>query len=492
MQKTAMKIFHAKVSVLLQKLFYFERYGKYEEALEELENIWEDTSDFPDVENLNAFEAAEMFLRCGSLIGFHGHTKQIQNSQEKSKNLLTEARSRFSDIENAEKIAECENYLALAYWRTGELVEAETWIETASVHHLSASNHTRIYTHLVKSLIYLSAGRNAEIVINLKKLETDFKNCNDAFLTGSFCTNLGLAFQELEKIPEALKYLELAEFYHQKSGHQIYLGTVENNLAQIYKKAGHFEKSHEAINRATKIFKNIKDQTREGFSLDTKAQIYFAQRKYVESLITSEVAISILEKGENCAYLVETYLTKTKALIYLNDISAATMCLFEAVQIAKSNISQSAADNLAKEFEKTIHEKNLFAHDDISPKTDADNDKLELILPPSIAHYQDIQGIWIKNTHLEKFGLRQGSLAVVVKEKIKRGDLVAIAELENKAVSCGFYDVDFGIVCLEGDNSEPQLFNESDIEILGKIIGVCDSEKNSDGKMPVKPLNAVY
>ena len=491
-----MKIFHAKVGVLFQKLFRFERCGEYEEALAELEGIWEDTSVFPDVENLNALETAEMFLRCGSLIGFLGHSKQISNAQEKSKNLLTEAHRRFLDIYNVEKIAECENYLALAYWRTGELAEAETWTETALSHHLPASNDARIYSHLIKSMIYLSTERNSEVVTNLRKLEAEFRNCEDAFLTGSFCTNLGIAFQELGQLSEALKYFELAGFYHRKSGHQIYLGTVENNLAQIHKKNGYFTQAHEAIDRATKIFKNIKDQTREGFSLDTKAQIYFAQEKFAESLITIEAAISILEKGENRAYLVETYLTKTKSLIYLNNISAATLCLFEAVQIAKSNISEEAADNLAKEFEKTLHEKNLFAQDNFSSKTDADEDKwdedkLELILPSSIAHYQDVQGIWIKNTHLEKFGLRRGSLAIVVKEKIKRGDLVAIAELENDAVSCGFYDADFGIVCLDSDNSEPQLFDESDIEILGKIVGVCSSEKDSEGKMLVKPLNVV-
>lgn len=487
-----MKILRTQAKVVFQTLFRLERCGRYDEALAELDGIWEDINALPNVEGLDSSEAAEMVLRCGSLIGFLGHNKQIPNAQEKSKNLLTEAHRRFFDIYNVEKIAECENYLALAYWRTGELVEAETWTETALAHNLPASNNTRIYSHLIKSLICLSAGRYDEIVMNSKELEVDFIKCGDAFLTGSFCTNYGLAFQELGRTSEALKYLELAGFYHRKSGHQIYLGTVENNLAQLYKLEGRFVRAHEATDRAAKIFKKIKDRTREGFSLDTKAQIYFAERKFAKSLITIETAIAILKKGENLAYLVETYFTKTKSLIYLNDISAATLCLFEAVQIAKLSISEEAANNLAKEFEKTLYEKNLLAHDSVFSENASNEENLELILPPSIAHYQDVQGVWIKNTHLENFGLPKDSLAIVARGKVKRGDLVAICELETDSVSCGFYDADFGIVCLDADGDEPQLFDESGIEILGKIIGVCRSGKNSEGKMVVKPIKFVH
>jgi hypothetical protein len=55
-------------------------------------------------------------------------------------------------------------------------------------------------------------------------------------------------------------------------------------------------------------------------------------------------------------------------------------------------------------------------------------------------------------------------------------------------VSCGFFDSDFGIVCLEAGGSEPQLFDKSDIKILGKIVGVCNSGKNADGAMEVHSL----
>src|SRR5215203_2331065 len=132
-----MKTLHKEAKALTKKLHDFEMCGRYEEALAEIRHIWEDTTLLPNTDDFEPQMAAEIILRCGSLIGFLGLIKQIPNAQEKSKNLLDEARNRFLDIYNIEKIAECENYLALAYWRTGELNEAQAFIEQALLHNLS-------------------------------------------------------------------------------------------------------------------------------------------------------------------------------------------------------------------------------------------------------------------------------------------------------------------------------------------------------------------
>ena len=133
-----MKTLHIKTTAALcKRLFRLERSGQYQKAITELEDIWQDKTAMPEVEDLEPKLAAEILLRCGSLIGFYGHNKQIPKSQEKSKNLLSEARNRFLEMCQIEKVAECENYIALAYWRTGELNEAEVWIEEAISHDLS-------------------------------------------------------------------------------------------------------------------------------------------------------------------------------------------------------------------------------------------------------------------------------------------------------------------------------------------------------------------
>lgn len=482
-----MKTLHTKAKLLTRELLDLEKCGRYEEALAEVRHIWEDTTALPNTDDFEPQTAAEIILRCGSLIGFLGHIKQIPNAQEKSKNLLTEAYNRFLDIYQVEKIAECANYLALAYWRAGELVEAETWIEEALSYDLRPSNRVRLYSHVIKSMILLLSKKYEDVCSRLTELEDDFLNYADDFLKGSFYNNYGLALKNLGKIDAAFPSLESGRDYYVKSGNKFHCGLAENNLAQLYKSQNKFTQAHKAIDNATKIFRKIKDKTREGFSLDTKAQIYFVEKKYSKALETIEKALTILGKGENAAYLIETYLTKVKILLYLDDFSAATLCLSDAVQLAKTRISEKAALNLVKEFELVLEEKTSRKADENFSEEKSTDGNLQLILPPSLAHYQQIEVIRIQNEHLEEIGLKKGSLAIVVNEKIKRGDLTAVSERETDLVICGFYDSEFGIICLDGIKTEPQLFDEENVKILGRIVGVCSSE--TDGKMIVEPIN---
>ena len=469
--------------VLARRLFKLERCGKYEEALDELGDIWPDFGATPDIEAFEPSAGAEMLLRCGSLIGFHGHNRQLQNAQERSRDLLMAAHSDFVEWDNIEKIAECENYLALTYWRTGEQNEAQTWIDESLSRNLPLSNTTSLFSYIIQCLINIPARKDKENLLNLKLLETVFLDCRDDCLIGDFYNHCGLALKNLDKKSEALDHYELAKYYHRRSRHKIYLGTVENNLAQLYKETRKFAKAHEAIDNSTKIFKQLKDKTREGYSLDTKALVYFAESKYTEALKTVDRALSILRDSENSAYCVETLLTKAKILLFLDNFSDAVLNLSDAVSIARVQAGDKAAIRLIREFESAMDAKNA------PPKKTLEAGDFELILPPSIAHFTDYRGIWINGTRLESIGLVKGSLAIVVKANVKRGDLVAVAEVESGEVICGFYDADFGIVCIEGTDGEPQIFDEKEVRVLGKIVGVCNATQTEDGKMVVESLD---
>jgi tetratricopeptide (TPR) repeat protein len=485
-----MQIFHTDISVLTGNLFKLERCGRYEEALAELRHIWEDVNVFPDVNEFSPDAAAEILLRCGALIGFLGHSKLIPNSQEISKNLLTEARCRFFDFGNVEKIAECVNYLALAYWRTGELIEAETFITEALQHKLPNSSQTRLYSFIIRCSVFFQLKRIDENLLLLQEVEADFLRFGSACLKGDFYNYYGLNLRNKGKTAQALEKYKLAKYFFHKANHLTYLAIIENNLTYIYKSERKFAEAHRSIDNAVKIFKQLKDRTREGFSLDTKALVFCDENKYAEALKIIEKAIGILGKSENAEYLVETCLSKAKILLYLEDFTAAFLCLSDAVQIAKTKISEEKAENLVKEFEALLKEKTLpVIRQTFSEKETGAKETLELVLHPTIAHYGEFQGVWIKNSHLENVGLKKGSLAVVTKAVLKRGDLVAINEIATNSVMCGFYDSDFGLVCLEGIGEEPRLFDENDVEILGKIVGVGKSDKNSKGKIKVDPLN---
>ncbi len=474
--------------IFVEDLLVLERSGNYEDAILKLGDIWTDTSNFPNLDDFDTSIAAEITLRCGSLIGFFGHMNQVENAQEHSRNLLSESRNKFLDMQNYEKVAECENYLALAYWRTGELVEARTWIEESLARDIHISKFAKLFAYIIESKIDFAEKQFTTICEKFDFIRQDFLGNADDSLKGDFFNQYGLAMRNLGNVREALEKYELARHFHERAGHKIYLAAVENNLAFVYQKEGRFVDAQSAIDNAIRLFRELNDLNREGFSLDTKAQIFFDEGRFIDALKTVEVALTVLERGENAGFLVETYFTKAKILLALGDLSSAMFSLFDAVQIAKSKISESSAENLVKEFEIELLKRRSSSVSIMFSEKEMVSGDLELFLPPSISHYSRYQAVRIKNTHLEKIGLTQNTLAIVVDSAVNRGDLAAVSQIEDGSIICGYFDSDFGIICLEGIDSEPILLDENSVKILGKIVGFSDGEKDSNGKLIVKAL----
>jgi tetratricopeptide (TPR) repeat protein len=341
---------------------------------------------------------------------------------------------------------------------------------------------------LIRCLLNLSTQKYVENRENLAALEKYFLESGNDYLKGDFYNHLGLAEKGLGDLEQALRCFEMSRHYHQRSGHSIYQGTAANNIAQVYKMLRNFPLAHSGIDHATRLFRQAKDRPREGFSYDTKALIYLEERKYDDALKAVEKGIAVLRRSENSGYLAETILTKAVVEIFLNEkLTPAMLTLIEAVNIARQMTDEKRAERFVREFEEAVERKRSQAPVSGRPSTPAKGD-LRLVLPPALAHHTDCHGIWINNSYLEKAGLWQGSLAVVVNETVRRGDLVAVADGSTGEISCGFYDFEFGIIGLHGPDSEPLVFNEGTVEILGKIVGVADPAKEKGGKMMVEPI----
>jgi len=470
---------------LASRLLKLERTGRYKEALDELSAMWPNLDDEPLLGDLSEREAAEILLRCGSLIGFHGHITQ-EKSQERSRDILTAVHLKFLNWNDLAKAAECENYLALSYWRTGEYNEARIWLDESLSRDLHLSNEIRLFSYIIQCLLNIPLKKDRQNLSALKGLETVFLESGDDCLKGDYYNHCGLALDNLGRKSEAVEHFELARYFFERSRHKIYLGTVENNLAFLYKDAGNFANAHKAIDSATRLFRQLKDKTREGFSLDTKALIFVAEGRYSEALNSIDGALKSLRKSENSGYLIDTLMTRTKVLLRMDNFPDAVESLIEAVNLARLQTGESTAKSLIKQFEFELNSKTT--RPTVQRSQELDGNQFELIIPKSIGQYKDYKGVWINNTLLEVIGLPQGSLAIVAKTKVKLGELIAVTEIETGEVSCGFYDKDFGIVCLEGADGEPQIFDEKEVRILGRIVGVCNEGRREDGKMVVTAL----
>jgi len=109
----------------------FENRGEYEEAREVLSVFWPGIGERPKLEGLERNIAAEVLLRAGVLTGIIGSNRQIADSQETAKNLISESLTIFQSQRYKNKVAEAQTELALCYWRTGDYDNAADILKLA-------------------------------------------------------------------------------------------------------------------------------------------------------------------------------------------------------------------------------------------------------------------------------------------------------------------------------------------------------------------------
>jgi tetratricopeptide (TPR) repeat protein len=340
----------SEIYELVQNAKLHESVGRYNEAAKLLSVYWKNTNERPEVSELTQEEQAEILLRCGSLAGYIGSCSQKKHAQELAQNLIGEARRLFSLFGDIEKLVECETYLALTYLRIGQLDEARSWINSAFKHEIDNTCEARLYIYVLDGMILFREQKYVELVNKCKKLEPLFRKSSFNILQGDFNNNYGYGFMKLGEYEEAMKRFTLAKYFYEETKHYLYLALLENNLAVFFQSGKHYDEAHKLAKSARENFKKLGDKTREGYSIDTRAQIYIAEGKYEEALKCAKEAVEILENGENYCYLVNSMQTKSSIEFHLKDYKNFTKTMIASINIAALHISQNQADKFIDTF----------------------------------------------------------------------------------------------------------------------------------------------
>jgi tetratricopeptide (TPR) repeat protein len=343
-----------KIGEILENAKQLESIGRYEEAVGFLSPVWKNLNELPNTNGLNAEEQAELYLRCGSLAGYIGSCKQTGNSQELAKNLITEARELFLSLGIKAKIAECEIYLAVAYLRIGETEEARVWLTSSFSHNFDETDEIRLYSHVLEGFALLAENDFAKLVEKYSQIEKHFRVSSNYVLQGDFNNNYAVALMRLGEKEKSIDRFGLAKFFYEKIGHHLYLGLLENNLAGFFQLDERYEDAHKSIISARKTFQVLGDKTREGYSIDTQANIFMVEGKYKEALDCSNEAISLLESGENYCYLANSMQTKSHIEFHLEDYTNSLQTMVASVNIASLHISQAQATKFYDAYSELI------------------------------------------------------------------------------------------------------------------------------------------
>ncbi len=113
---------------------------------------------------------------------------------------------------------------------------------------------------------------------------------------------------------------------------------------------------------------------------------------------------------------------------------------------------------------------------------------LKLNVPSSFSNYDYFEVCRITDTLLDDIGIKKNSLAIVVNEKVKRGDIIALLKIADGALICGMYDEFFGIVSVSGFDMEELLFRTEEVEVVGKVIGVGEMQDSPINEIVIEPV----
>jgi len=330
-----------------------ENKGEYEQARLVLSDYWPRIGEAPNLKGLEPNTAGELLLRAGVLTGTIGSYRQIADAQEKAKDLITQSHSIFESRQNKKKIAEARTELALCYWRTDDLNEARDCLNEA-LSLLTVDSELKAKAILRLSIVEHSAGYDPKAFRTLTKHAPLFQRINSHTLKGCYYVTLGNRLENLAEsqrhrdyIDRALIEYAAASYHFELAEHRPYLANVETNLGYLYFQINRFDEANEHLDRARRIYFNLKDARTAAQVDETRAHILLEQGRITEAERIARSAVRVHEKSDNPGLLTEALITYGKVLARLKRYGASLASFRRAIELSEHTGSLNRAAEAA-------------------------------------------------------------------------------------------------------------------------------------------------
>lgn len=326
--------------------------GEYAEAARALGGFWRGIGIRPDVDHLPSGKKAAILSRVGALTGWLGSMQQVPNSQEKAKDLISEAASSFEAISDHQNWAETRSDLAVCYWREGAFDEARAILHNVmgSGFKFSAELQGKLLLRAVNVEI---STRNYDYAISYINQATPLiENKGSDVLRGKLYFHRALIMQlkaedegRSDLLHSAVKdYRRAAEFY-QQAGHLQFFASVETNLGFLLLSLRQFNEAHLHFDTALEILAHQKDKRLAASVYDSKAQTFIAQGNLPDAELAALTSVKMLKEGGENATLAESLTTLAIVLNRGGNIDYAIQTFQEAKETALMVGDKESAGN---------------------------------------------------------------------------------------------------------------------------------------------------
>jgi two-component system, OmpR family, response regulator len=348
-----------------------EHRGQYEAALEALGDLWQGVGLRPALEGLDELSATEVLLRAGTLSGWLGSVRQVENAQDAAKDLISESISRFQALGETARAAGAESELGFCYYRAGAYDDARAFYnEALKLLVDGGEKDLRAKTLLRLVIVESCTGRHNDALRVLTDEARLFEESGSDALRGKFHNELACALMVLAKAEHRPDYRDraiieytAASHHFELAGHTSYRARAENNLGFLLYTINHYDEAHEHLNRARRLFVGERDECSAAQVDETRARVLLAEGRVQEAERTIRAAVRILEKGEEQALLAEALTTQGIVLAKLGRSTESQNTLGRAADLAEQMVAVEDAGrallSLIEEHADRIGERDL-------------------------------------------------------------------------------------------------------------------------------------
>ena len=314
--------------------------GNYEGGCLALRNWWS-IGEWPKLDQLTAYSAADLLFTAGTLADCMASTGQFQKGHKHSEALLNGSLALCDLLSLRTRVSEVRVELAACYYRQGFFDLARTTLQQ-SLETLSPQDQELKSLCLLRlAVIDRHAGRLHDSINRLGET-AEIASTAGPWIRGRYHQEFGTTQRHLaaaearrDYFESALQNFSKALYEFEAVGNHRYVAAVRNNIGFVLLALRHLTESETHLFQARKLFARFGDQVRCSQVDETLAQLYIVQGRFdlADEVISS--AVSVLEKADEDAILAEALITHGQVLVALNRDSEAKRAFDGAHRIAE-------------------------------------------------------------------------------------------------------------------------------------------------------------
>ncbi len=340
-----------------------EEVGRFEDAREALSEWWQGTGDQPELGGLDQLAQAEVLMRVGALTGRLGSARQIANSQELAKNLISQSIDIFEAHREKARVGTAQTELAYCYWREGAYDEARIILHSALQNVSDEDRELKAWVLLRMAIVECTSLRLEKALGILEDSARLFEASGNAALKGNFHNTLALVLRNIgtnedrpDLIDRAIIEYTAAGVYLEQAGNMRHLARVENNLGFLSFTIGRFDEAHAHLDRARNLFIGLNDNGSAAQVDETRARTFLSEKRNADAEKLVNAVVCMLEQGGEQAVLAEALTTHGSSLARLQRYEEAHAGLERAMTIAETAGDTEGAGRAAITLIEELHD----------------------------------------------------------------------------------------------------------------------------------------